>query len=144
MNNARPFRSWFGRLLGRDRRIAIRRPAPGLVAYFWTGGDPVAYAIRDVSAAGMYLLTDQRWYLGTSLKMTLQTVGRLNGDPACSISVRAKVIRSCADGVAVEFSVSAKNSPRNGKVAFGLPADKNTLARFIQHYHLPAGSGIEE
>jgi hypothetical protein len=53
---------------GRAKRYTL----PGLVAYHWTGGDAHGCEIGDISTTGMYLVTDERWFVGTVMLMTLQ------------------------------------------------------------------------
>jgi hypothetical protein len=69
-----PIRNWFKRLWSSDDRKARRQPAPRLAAYYWSGSAPSAHDIRDVSSTGLYLLTEDRWYPGTLILMTLQDI----------------------------------------------------------------------
>src|SRR5271154_4199701 len=99
-------KNWLGRLLSpsHDRRGAERRGAPSLVAYYWDGAAPTAHPISDISGNGFYLLTQDRWYPGTMVTMTLQRVDEAGSRPAeRSLSVQAKVIRSGVDGVGFGF-----------------------------------------
>ncbi len=56
----------------RDRRRSDRMPAPKLGVYYWTGAKPEQHEVRDISPTGIYIVTEERWYLGTIVKMTLQ------------------------------------------------------------------------
>lgn len=99
-------KNWLERLLStsQDRRSAERHGASLLVAYYWDGSSPTAHPIRDISANGFYLLTQDRWYPGTMVTMTLQRVDEAGSGPAeRSLSVQAKVIRSGEDGVGFGF-----------------------------------------
>src|SRR5579863_6629877 len=98
--------SWFIkflRWLSTDRRSSKRHPLPGLVAYYWTGGAPQAFHIADISTNGLYLLTDERWFPGTMILMTLQRTNTDGDDPDDFISVLTKVIRWGTDGVGLSF-----------------------------------------
>ena len=65
-------RNWLERWWSPDPRKAPRVPAPGLAAYYWNGSSPVAHGIRDISSTGLYVVTEERWYPGTLVLMTLQ------------------------------------------------------------------------
>jgi hypothetical protein len=78
MKDVKPPKSWLERLWSPDPRKApdqrksTRGPAPGLAAYYWTGAAPKAHIIRDISASGLYIVTEERWYPGTLILVTLQ------------------------------------------------------------------------
>ncbi|MGC9222369.1 MAG: PilZ domain-containing protein [Terracidiphilus sp.] len=96
--------NWFNRLLRKgpvDPRKTARESLPGLIAYYFTGGTPMGHPVRNISARGMYIVTSDRWYAGTVLRVTLTD----QHDPRVerSITVNAKVVRSASDGVGLEF-----------------------------------------
>jgi len=111
-------KGWFGRLLASeptDPRRAPRQAIPWLGAYFFTGGKPVAYAVRDISATGMYVLTAERWYPGTVIRVTL-TDGR-HPTPDRSFTANARVMRAGNDGVGLQFVLNEdKRSGRNSGI----------------------------
>jgi len=111
-------KSWLGRLLAQeptDPRRAPREAVPWLGAYFFTGGKPVAYAVRDISATGMYVLTAERWYPGTVIRVTL-TDGR-HPTPDRSFTANARVMRAGNDGVGLQFVLNEdKRSGRNSGI----------------------------
>jgi hypothetical protein len=97
-------RNWFKRLLRKgpaDPRKTARETLPGLIAYYFTGGTPEGHPVRDISARGMFIVTSDRWYAGTVLRVTLTD----RHDPRAerSITVNAKVVRSASDGVGLAF-----------------------------------------
>jgi len=97
-------RNWFARLLlgdPVDPRIASRETLPGLIAYFFTGGTPVGNGVRDISTTGMFVVTEERWYPGTVVRITL--TDRHNPTIERSITVNAKAVRWGGDGVGLEF-----------------------------------------
>jgi Flp pilus assembly protein TadG len=128
-----PVKSWFGKLMSHDRRKARRHEAPPLVAYYWDGAAPVAHRIRDISSAGFYLLTEQRWYVGTMITMTLQRTGGADDGSEPSIAVQARVVRLCADGVGLAFVLADRHNGRQpqGRLEQGA-VDKKTLDRFLR------------
>ena len=68
----RPPKNWLERWWSPDPRKAPRELAPGLAAYYWNGAAPKAHAVRDISPTGLYVVTEERWYPGTLVLMTLQ------------------------------------------------------------------------
>ena len=98
-----PFKRWIKGSLSRERRKAERHEAPGVVAHYWDGAAPVAHSIRDISSTGVYLLTEQRWYPGTLVMLTLQRRNSFDDEAGRSITVQSKVIRSGPDGVGLAF-----------------------------------------
>jgi Flp pilus assembly protein TadG len=92
----------------RESRAAARHANPEVVVYYWDGSAPEGRSLRDISPAGAYIYTPERWYLGTIVRLVLQghrTMIREDGTcvPAASTCVPARVIRHGSDGVAVEF-----------------------------------------
>ena len=132
--------SWFIRFLrwlSTDRRASKRHPLPGLVAYYWTGGAPQAFHIADISNVGLYLLTDERWFPGTMILMTLQRTNTDGDDPDDFISVLTKVIRWGADGVGLTFVPSNTVDLNSGEPLPDTGVGKKALQRFIQRVHQP-------
>jgi Flp pilus assembly protein TadG len=134
----KPVKSWFEGLRSHDRRKGRRREAPPVVAYYWDGAAPVAHRIRDISSAGFYLLTEQRWYVGTLVTMTLQKTSGADAGSEHSIAVQARVVRFGADGVGLAF-VLQPSQDRRDRQAGSSPqelaatgADKRTLDRFLR------------
>ena len=132
--------SWFIRFLrwlSTDRRASKRHPLPGLVAYYWTGGAPQAFHIADISNVGIYLLTDERWFPGTMILMTLQRTNTDGDDPDDFISVLTKVIRWGADGVGLTFVPSNTVDLNSGEPLPDTGVGKKALHRFIQRVQQP-------
>ena len=128
-------KNWFEELMSQHRRRAQRHIEPWLVAFYWDGAVPQPRYILDVSNTGFYLLTDQRWYPGTLITMTLQRTEKSDDGSKSSVAVQAKVIRLGEDGVAVAF-VFPKPEDANrvtSIVAGGVGlADRRTLDLFLQ------------
>ena len=132
--------SWFMRFLrwlSTDRRASKRHPLPGLVAYYWTGGAPQAFHIADISNVGIYLLTDERWFPGTMILMTLQRTNTDGDDPDDFISVLTKVIRWGTDGVGLTFVPSNTVDLNSGEPLPDTGVGKKALHRFIQRVQQP-------
>lgn len=103
-------KGWFARLLNpepEDARITSRESLPGLIAYYFTGGTPQPHAVRDISVTGMYIVTEERWYPGTIVRVTL--TDRHNPTTERSITVNAKAVRAGSDGVGFEFVLEERD-----------------------------------
>lgn len=118
---------WRG-LPGGERRKAERRAIPGLVAYYWDGGPPVAHPIREISLTGMYLLTEERWYLGTVVTMRLQQTESAEN----SIAVHAKAVRWGTDGVGMSFLPPEQNPSLKGHDPRGHGETQKSLESFVR------------
>lgn len=86
-----------------DGRESPRKPGTGFSASFWTGGTPQVYEIRDVSDTGLYVVTDERWYPGTLVRITLTMPDDKSLSGHRSVVVEAKAVRWGNDGVGLEF-----------------------------------------
>jgi uncharacterized membrane protein (UPF0127 family) len=125
---ADPFRNWLKRWWSADARKAPRQPAPRLSAFYWNGGTPNAHDIRDVSSTGLYLLTEDRWYPGTLILMTLQDLDGTENGTKPVISVKVRAVRSGNDGVGLQFVLSEDSL--DGETVS--EADKWRLKRFLE------------
>jgi hypothetical protein len=120
-------RVWLKKLFSRERRRAKRSHSVSLVAYYWDGAAPVAHVIRDISTSGLYLLTEQRWYPGTVIDMSLQKKGVSGNEEDHAIRITARAIRFGADGVGLAFVLPYSHVPDASK-----GVDLKTLKRFLQ------------
>lgn len=111
-------KSWLERFLSSepaDKRGALREAIPGLNAFFFTGGVPVPHGIRDISETGLYVFTQERWYPGTVIRITLTDQRR----PAAerSFTVNGMVMRWGNDGVGLHFVFQNKKDLRRGNLS---------------------------
>jgi hypothetical protein len=117
-------KNWLERFLSAepdDKRAALREPIPGLTAFFFTGGAPIPHGIRDVSDTGIYVFTEERWYPGTVIRMTLTDQRQPTAER--SFTVNAMVMRWGNDGVGLQFIFQDKKDRRRGN----LTADERTM-----------------
>ncbi len=121
-------KTWLKNWLSSDRRRARRQPLPGVVAYYWTGSAPRAYQIADISSSGFYLLTEERWFPGTMVLMTLQRTDSDGQNLDDSIAVQSRVVRWGSDGLGLAFVLSRSDQPDTMRLH---GADKKTLERFL-------------
>ena len=92
------------------------------MAHFFTGGAPVAHEIRDVSSTGLYVITTERWYPGTIIRMTLSKPDVGQPPAERSITIQAESMRWGNDGVGLRFVLAAQ-----GKSAQGISHELGTV-----------------
>lgn len=117
-----------------EKRRAPRLPEPSLLVYYWDGSVPEGRKIRDISSSGAYVITPERWYVGTIVRLILQgykTTPKPDGGivSSRSTSIPCRVIRHGTDGIGVEFMFSS-------------PEEKKTLQEFLKAIPHPQGDGI--
>ena len=106
-------------LLGSDqRREAQRHSDCTVVAYYWNGAISTARPLKNISFAGAYLLTDERWYIGTMFMLTLQPDLEI-ANSAAALTVLCKVVRHGQDGVGVRFMLTSRE-------------ERHALRRFVR------------
>jgi hypothetical protein len=131
-----PPRSWLERWLFPEpqdpRRKSARQPVPGLAAHFFTGGAPQAHEIRDISATGLYVVTTERWYPGTIIRMTLSKPDSGGHLIEHSITVQAKSVRWGNDGVGLEFVLEAPQKARRSQPSPLDNVDSNQFGEFLK------------
>jgi hypothetical protein len=122
----KPPKSWLERFWSPDPRRAPREATPRLAAYYWTGAAPEAHSIRDISSTGLYIVTEERWYPGTLVLMTLQRTD--NGEEVTerSVAVLSRAVRWGEDGVGLQFIL-----PKNQDAKRSDGADRKTLDKFL-------------
>lgn len=125
-------KNWLERWCFPDPRRAPRDQNPKLSAYFWDGSAPASYRIRDISATGLYLVTEERWYPGTLVLMTLQRPDAGEEAVERSIYVQSRAVRWGDDGVGLQFVVADSNKPDIHVDPAASVADRKQLDRFLQ------------
>jgi hypothetical protein len=131
-----PKRGWLERWLFPEpadpRRKSPRQPVSGLIAHFFTGGAPQSHDIRDISATGLYVVTSERWYPGTVVRMTLTKPDLGQAPSERSITVHAKSVRWGNDGVGLEFVLEAPRKQNRGQRSPFDPVDSEQLDLFLK------------
>jgi hypothetical protein len=115
-----------------DPRRTTRKPVPGLIAHFFTGGAPHPHQIRDVSATGLYVVTTERWYPGTIIRMTITKPDLALSPAERSVTVHARAVRWGNDGVGLEFVVSPPSKGKRTQDSALDPIDGEQLDRFLK------------
>jgi hypothetical protein len=132
MDLMNPVSRWLELLSSRERRKAQRQESPHVVAHYWDGAAPLPHRIRDISSTGLYLLTEQRWYPGTVIRLVLQRSSAAETDPDRSITVNATVVRSGSDGVGLSLLLPRNQVTRAKRTLDTTQADATTFRRFLQ------------
>ncbi len=128
----KPPRNWLERWWSPDPRTAPRASASGLAAYYWNGGAPNPSTVKDISALGLYVVTEERWYPGTLVLMTLQRSDLGEEIAERSIQVMSRAVRWGNDGVGLQFILPDEVEPRNGKGLKLDGANKKDFGRFLK------------
>jgi hypothetical protein len=128
----RPPKNWLERWWSPDPRKAPRDSAPGLAAYYWNGAAPKSHSVRDVSSTGLYVVTEERWYPGTLVLMTLQKTDDGEEVAERSISVLSRAVRWGNDGVGLQFIVPEDGDSLKDRKTRLDGASKKEFARFLQ------------
>jgi Flp pilus assembly protein TadG len=115
-------------------RRAPRAAEPSLMVYYWDGSVPEGRKIRDISTSGAYVVTPERWYVGTIVRLVLQGYkatpqsdgGRV---PVRSMSIASRVVRHGPEGIGVEF-------------IFSTSAERKALQDFLTGIPQTQGSSV--
>src|SRR6266568_6053774 len=128
-----PLFARFLRWLYPDQRKTNRHAMPPLVAYLGAVRTSKVFEVGDVSNAGFYMLTQERWLPGSEMPVTLQ---RTDGeDLPATITMLSKVVRSGSDGVGFSFAVPGTDA--EGTITdSGAWAIENDLKQFLNGLHL--------
>ena len=134
-------RNWFTNLLlgdPVDPRNAKREMLPGLIAYYFTGGNPVAQEVRDISATGIYIITSERWYPGTVVRVTLTDRDHPTADR--TLTVNAQAVRWGKDGVGLELVLEKedrKETVINQSLERALGVNPARVEEFLENLKTP-------
>jgi hypothetical protein len=132
--------SWLENFVTPEAGRAERRTVEQFAAYRWNGSALEQDAVKDISATGVYLLTRERWRLGTTVWLTLQKEGSVELDPTRRITTQARVARCGEDGVALAFISSKDDDPRalrwerllESLIALTRPVDMLGFVRMVE------------
>jgi hypothetical protein len=134
----KPPKSWLNRWWSPDprkapeMRKAPRAQTPGLAAYYWTGAAPDARNIKDISSTGLYVVTEERWYPGTLILMTLQKTNGGDKSTEHAISVHSRAVRWGKDGVGLQFVLKNSEPPDPSKGSVVDTVSKKELEKFLK------------
>lgn len=102
-----------------ERRSDGRTPAPDLDASYSTELERRKVRVKDISANGLYMLTEDRLQPGTGMELTLQKSGLMHEEDLLTppegyvrpqVQLHARTVRVGEDGVAVVFEQESADS----------------------------------
>jgi hypothetical protein len=117
-----------------DRRRSDRVLTPKLAVYYWTGSKPVQHEVRDISPTGLYVVTEERWYPGTIVKMTLQRTGGGVESSDQHVSVESRAVRWGEDGVGLQFILLDSAKPASKSRVLNEVMDKKSMEKFLRPF----------
>ncbi|MFZ1083819.1 MAG: hypothetical protein WAN35_02500 [Terracidiphilus sp.] len=135
-----PPKSWLERWWSPDprkapeKRKSPRDGASGLAAYYWTGAAPAAHNVKDIGASGLYVVTEERWYPGTLILMTLQKSHDGEAQVEKSVSVHCRAVRWGNDGVGLQFVPKDDPAARKGLNELVNGVNKKELDQFLEQF----------
>jgi hypothetical protein len=127
-----------------DQRVANRHTMPPVVAYLGTLRSSKIYKIGDISVAGFYMVTEERWIVGTGFPVTLERTD--DGAHGKTLTVHSTVVRTGADGVGFTFLQPATEDHDHSAEVHGTSRlDLTKLAQFLKGLPLsePSGEALE-
>lgn len=124
-----------------DQRVANRHTMPPLTAWLGMVRTSKEYKVADVSVAGFYMITEERWNPGTSFPVTLERTDEAGGGR--SLTVQATVVRATDDGVAFSFLQNAAEESLDGTAGAKSRVDLTKLAQFLKGLPLAAAEQFE-
>lgn len=136
----RPPKSWLERWWSPDprkapeKRKSSREGGEGLAAYYWTGAAPAAHNIKDIGSSGLYVITEERWYPGTLVMMTLQKTSDGEESVEKSLSVHCRAVRWGNDGVGLQFIPRDDPAARKGTNEVVNGASRKDLEQFLEQF----------
>ena len=130
--------AWLEKLMSNERRGAKRCKPYELVVHYWNGAAPTGHMVRDISSSGIFLLTDDRWYPGTLIMLSLQRAGASMKDPDRAIMVKAQVVRADSDGVGLALLATPAPAPNEVRDTFSSGVDQKTILRFLNELQADA------
>jgi len=142
--NAPQTKSWLMRLWSPepkktpDQRLSSRESCPGLSAFYWTGAAPKAHWVRNISGTGLYVVTEERWYPGTVVLMTLQQTADEAEIAENSISVHSRAVRWGSDGVGLQFIPQDAPAAQSGLNKLEHGANRRDLDLFLGRLRIHA------
>ena len=119
-------------LLRMTSSAAERYPVSGLEAYYWAGGSPRSCKVGNISASGIYVITEERWRPGAVIPMTLQRASAAGKAPDDWIAVITKVVRKGPDGRGLTFVFSRSEDFFGDAIPAERVADRKALRRFLK------------
>ncbi|MGO4517420.1 DUF192 domain-containing protein [Terriglobus sp. 2YAB30_2] len=115
---------------------------PPLVAHYWDGGAPLAHKVQKISSDRLYLVTDQRWYPGTLVMLSLQREDVPATDPNRAITVKGQVVGADENGVFFLLVLPEKKGRDFSREVLPGGADKKTFRAFLKRLQENRGQAL--
>jgi hypothetical protein len=122
-----------------DQRVANRHLMPPLTAYLGMVRTSKEFKVGDVSVAGFYMLTDERWIPGTGFPVTLERTDAAG--QGRTLTLHATVVRTGDDGVGFTFLNPAEEDQNDE--GGGTRVDLTKIAQFLQGLPLSNPDSLE-
>jgi len=125
-----PLMKRFMRWLVPDQRVANRHTMPPVVAYLGLAQTSKEYKIGDISVAGFYMITEERWIAGTGFPITLERT-----DVAAlgqKLTVYCTAVRTGVDGVGFTFLKPETEDQHGAESHSTSRVDLTKLAQFLK------------
>jgi hypothetical protein len=116
-----------------ERRKDGRIPAHGLGVSYGTGRELKRAKVKDISATGIYLLTNDRLLPGTAVELTLQKRSLLDRESRLRVCLRARCVRWGDDGMGLTFAEAPETASewsRSMAIAGKLPDASHPVQLF--------------
>jgi hypothetical protein len=132
---------------------AERRPAAGLSALYKSDSALTPSGVKDISATGLYLVTEKQLTTGELITLTLQEEAQPGSGSELQISIQAQVARQGDDGIGLAFVLPPGFDPKLWEVLvrnISTLTDKDQIAhvfhtlRAILFLYRLCQSGAEE
>jgi hypothetical protein len=121
-----------------DQRLANRHSTPPLIAYPGVVRSSNEYSVGDISLTGFFLITDERWIIGTGFPITLERTDEAGA--GLTLTLHSTAVRSGEDGVAFTFAQPATEQSSDNKRGAATRSDLTKLAQFLKGIRLDAPS----
>lgn len=113
-----------------DQRVANRHSMPPVIAYLGLVHTSKEYKVGDISVAGFYMITDERWIPGTGFPITLERTDEAGTGQ--TLTLHSTVVRIGDDGVAFTFVQPANGNGSDGDAHSSTRMDLTKLAQFLK------------
>jgi hypothetical protein len=116
---------------------------PPLIAYLGLVRSSKEYKVGDISVAGFYMITDERWILGTGFPVTLERTDEQGQGQ--SVTLFSTVARIGEDGVGFTFVQPVTEEDAAGGSHASMRLDLTKLAQFLKGIPLASSdsNGLE-
>jgi hypothetical protein len=125
-----PLMKRFMRWLVPDRRVANRHTMPPVIAYLGLAQTSKEYKIGDISVAGFYMITEERWIPKSGFPVTLERTD--DAAQGRTLTAYCTVVRTGLDGVAFSFLEPPEEDHFAGEARAIARIDLTKLAHFLK------------